>query len=149
MKGALFRNLCMLTRHLRVSPLKETPSLSPFSLSFSASTGPCTRFFSSSSRNTVSDQPHFSRTHNKDNPINVEHISNEEVLRRVAKLREGDEEAIPSLFEAILQRSLAGKPIEDDPELMREILGKGTNSEDEDDDYSDLEGSSDIDDDVK
>ncbi|MED6209518.1 hypothetical protein PIB30_055419 [Stylosanthes scabra] len=147
MKGALFRNLCMLTRHLRVSSFKQTPSLSPFSFSCSASTAPCTRFFSSSSRNTVSDQPHFSRTHNKDDTIDVEDISNEEVLRRVAKLREGDDEAIPCLFEAILQRSLAGKPIEDDPELMKEILGKGTDSEN--DDYSDLEGSSDIDDDVK
>ena len=65
----------------------------------------------------------------------------------MAKLQEGDDEAIPSVFEAILQRYLAGKPIEDDQELMKEILGKGTGSEDEDDelDYSDVEGTSDID----
>ncbi|KAE9588232.1 hypothetical protein Lalb_Chr22g0353211 [Lupinus albus] len=61
--------------------------------------------------------------------------------------------AIPSVFEAILQRYLTGKPIEDDQELMKEILGKGTVSEDEDEDDddddefdSDLEGMSDIDD---
>ncbi|KAL1318466.1 hypothetical protein HN51_070788 [Arachis hypogaea] len=153
MKGALFRNLSLFTRHLRLSPFNATPPSSSFSLSLAASTALCTRFFSSSSRNTVSDQPNFSHTHNKNDPIDVEDISNEELKRRVARLREGDDEAIPSLFEAILQRSLAGKPIEDDPELMRDILGKGTDSEvedeDEDDDYSDWEESSDIDDDGK
>ena len=45
-----------------------------------------------------------------------------ELKRRVAKLQEGDAEAIPSVFEAILQRYLAGKPIEADQELMRGIL---------------------------
>lgn len=75
-----------------------------------------------------------------------------ELKRRVAKLREGDPEAIPSVFEAILQRSLTGKPIEADQELMREILGKGSGSEEEDDNDedceldSDLEGMSEIDD---
>lgn len=56
-----------------------------------------------------------------------------ELKRRVAKLQEGDAEAIPSVFEAILQRYLAGKPIEADQELMRGILGKWTLSEDEED----------------
>ena len=51
----------------------------------------------------------------------------------MAKLQEGDAEAIPSVFEAILQRYLAGKPIEADQELMRGILGKWTLSEDEED----------------
>lgn len=76
----------------------------------------------------------------------------EEFKRRVAKLQEGDAEAIPSVFEAILQRSLSGKPIDADQELMREVLGKGTGSEEEDDDDveedefdSDLEGMSDTD----
>ncbi|KAG2385163.1 uncharacterized protein HKW66_Vig0122550 [Vigna angularis] len=59
--------------------------------------------------------------------------------RRVAKLQEGDAEAIPSVFEAILQRSLVGKPIEADEELMKEILGKRTLSEDEEEFDSDWE----------
>lgn len=76
----------------------------------------------------------------------------EELKRRVARLQEGDEDAIPSLFEAIMQRYLTNKPIEADPELMKEILGKGTVSESEEDEddeeeewESDLEGMSDID----
>ncbi|KOM54421.1 hypothetical protein LR48_Vigan10g031300, partial [Vigna angularis] len=63
----------------------------------------------------------------------------EELKRRVAKLQEGDAEAIPSVFEAILQRSLVGKPIEADEELMKEILGKRTLSEDEEEFDSDWE----------
>ncbi|XP_004512888.1 uncharacterized protein [Cicer arietinum] len=91
---------------------------------------------------------------NNQQPLDVEEISNEELKRRVARLKEGDEEAIPSVFEAILQRYLTGKPIEADQDLMREILGKGEESkdddeededEDEDEFDSDLEGLSDSD----
>lgn len=58
-----------------------------------------------------------------------------ELKRRVAKLQEGDAEAIPSVFEAILQRYLVGKPIEADEELMKEILGRRTLSEDEEEEF--------------
>lgn len=71
-----------------------------------------------------------------------------ELKRRVAKLKDGDTEAIPSVFEAILQRYLTGKPIEADEELMREILGKGTGSEDDEEDEhdSDWDGTDDTED---
>lgn len=74
--------------------------------------------------------------------------------RRVARLKEGDDDAIPAVFEAVLQRYLTGKPIDADQDLMREILGKGTVSKDDDeededefdsDSDSDLEGMSDTD----
>lgn len=75
-----------------------------------------------------------------------------ELKRRVARLKEGDDEAIPAVFEAVLQRYLTGKPIDADQDLMREILGKGTVSKDDDeededefDSDSDLEGMSDTD----
>lgn len=55
-----------------------------------------------------------------------------ELKRRVARLREGDDDAIPEVFEAVLQRYLTGKPIEADQDLMRDILGKGTESKDDD-----------------
>ncbi|TKY44752.1 hypothetical protein E2542_SST31030 [Spatholobus suberectus] len=112
MNANLLRNLSFHARRLRLSP---TPSL--FSL-------PAPTF---SSRSHAPDKPHSL----------VEDISNEELKRRVAKLQEGDAEAIPSVFEAVLQRYLAGKPIEADDELMREILGKGTGSEDDDEDEFD------------
>lgn len=55
-----------------------------------------------------------------------------ELKRRVARLREGDDDAIPEVFEAVLQRYLTGKPIDADKDLMRDILGKGTESNDDD-----------------
>lgn len=58
-----------------------------------------------------------------------------ELKRRVAKLQEGDAEAIPSVFEAVLQRYLVGKPIEADEELMKEILGKRSLSEDDEEEF--------------
>ncbi|XP_027358346.1 uncharacterized protein LOC113867305 [Abrus precatorius] len=120
MNPNLLRNLSFHARRLRLPP---TPSL--LSL-FSSRTNP---------------PPLSHHTHNKRDPL-VEDISNEELMRRVAKLQEDGADAIPSMFEAILQRYLTGNPIEADKELMREILGKGTESEDDEDDEldSDLEG---------
>ncbi|CAJ1952007.1 unnamed protein product [Sphenostylis stenocarpa] len=111
MNAIFLRNLSFHARRLRLSP---TPSL----FSFTSPT-------SFSSRSNAPDKPHSL----------VEDISNEELKRRVAKLQEGDAEAIPSVFEAILQRYLTGKPIEADEALMKEILGKRTLSEDEEDEF--------------
>ncbi|KAK7314601.1 hypothetical protein VNO77_33128 [Canavalia gladiata] len=122
MNANLVRNLSFYARRIRLSP---------------------TRIFFSSRSN----QPSPSHTHNKDDSL-LQDITNQELKRRVAKLQEGDPEAIPSVFEAILQRYLTGKPIEADQELMREILGKGTVSEDDEEDEldSDLEAINDADD---
>ncbi|KAL2321159.1 hypothetical protein Fmac_030128 [Flemingia macrophylla] len=121
MNSNILRNLSFHARRLRLSP---TPSLFSFT--------------SFSSKPNTSD-PH--KPHSL-----VQDITNDELKSRVAKLKEGDAEAIPSVFEAILQRYLAGKPIEADDELMREILGKGTGSEDEEDEFdSDWEETDDTD----
>ncbi|XVF12282.1 hypothetical protein REPUB_Repub08aG0102100 [Reevesia pubescens] len=40
---------------------------------------------------------------------------------RIQKFFDGDEEAIPSIFEGILKRKLSGKHEESDDELMQEI----------------------------
>ncbi|KAH1086159.1 hypothetical protein AAZX31_07G092800 [Glycine max] len=106
MNANLLRNLSFHARRLRFSPTPTVTAPTCFS-----------------SRSHAPDKPHSL----------VEDISDEELKRRVAKLQEGDAEAIPSVFEAILQRYLAGKPIEADQELMRGILGKWTLSEDEED----------------
>ncbi|XP_020217863.1 uncharacterized protein LOC109801254 [Cajanus cajan] len=124
MNANILRNLSFHARRLRLSP---TPRL----FSFTASTS-----FSSRSHTPDTHKPHSL----------VQDITNEELKRRVEKLKEGDAEAIPSVFEAILQRYLAGKPIEADDELMREILGKGAGSEDEEDEFdSDWEETDDTD----
>lgn len=43
---------------------------------------------------------------------------------QIDKYFRGDEEAIPSIFEAILKRKLTGKHEEDDKKLMEEIPGQ-------------------------
>ncbi|KAJ1387725.1 hypothetical protein SESBI_39712 [Sesbania bispinosa] len=138
MNANFLRNLSFHARRFRLSPFNRNPNPTP---SLLLTLSPHSTFFFSSR----SDQPNNLK---KQEPLDdVEDISNEELKRRVARLREGDEEAIPPVFEAILQRYLTGKPIEEDQELMREILGNGTRSEnDEEDEFdSDLEGMSDTD----
>ncbi|KAK6261379.1 hypothetical protein QUC31_007195 [Theobroma cacao] len=48
-------------------------------------------------------------------------VSNEELKMRIQRYFDGDEEAIPSIFEGILKRKLSGKHEESDDELMKEI----------------------------
>ncbi|CAK8534073.1 unnamed protein product [Lathyrus sativus] len=143
MNTILLRNISFHAHRIRLSyPYKSSPSL----LSLSQPTS----FFSS--RSDSDPPPYIPHTHDnkqQQQPLDVEEISNEELKRRVARLKEGDDDAIPAVFEAVLQRYLTGKPIDADQDLMREILGKGTVSKDEDEDEfdsdSDLEGMSDTD----
>lgn len=60
-----------------------------------------------------------------------------ELKMRIDSYYSGNQEALPSIFEAILKRKLAGKDEETDEKLMEEILGHGQ------------ERLSDIDDDVE
>ena len=66
-----------------------------------------------------------------------------ELKKLIDKFYAGDAEAIPSIFEAILKRKLAGKYEEADKELMEEIVGKTHESSN---DIDDEESSDDIDD---
>lgn len=89
-------------------------------------------------------------------------MSTEELRQRIGKYLEGDVEALPSIFEAILARKLSGKHEDSDDELMEKIRSKtqhddqhriigldGNEQIDSDEDLSDLdEDSSDIDEDL-
>lgn len=65
-----------------------------------------------------------------------------ELKKLIEKFYAGDEEAIPSIFEAILKRKLAGNNDEADKELMEEIVGKNRELLD---DIDDEESESDLD----
>ncbi|XP_052192801.1 uncharacterized protein LOC127801593 [Diospyros lotus] len=60
----------------------------------------------------------------KEVSINVEDVSNKELKMRLEKYFKGDEEALPSIMEAILARKLTGKHEETDDELMDELRMK-------------------------
>ncbi|MQL79846.1 hypothetical protein Taro_012291 [Colocasia esculenta] len=51
----------------------------------------------------------------------VEDVSNAELKQQIEKYFKGDEEALPSIMEAILRRKLTGKHEETDDELMEEL----------------------------
>ncbi|KAJ0048479.1 hypothetical protein Pint_16569 [Pistacia integerrima] len=116
MKRTLF-----YARNFLLFPPKFNAShkISPIQLAFSAR--PTVRFYTSES-----DSSNFARTQNDNGGADVEDVSNEELKRRIEKYLEGDEEAIPSIFEAILSRKLAGKHEESDDELMEEIRRKNS-----------------------
>ncbi|XP_016500890.1 uncharacterized protein LOC107819303 [Nicotiana tabacum] len=60
--------------------------------------------------------------HTDDNNLQDEDdISNKALKKQIDRFFEGDEEAFPSIFEAILKRKLAGKSEESDEELMNEL----------------------------
>ncbi|XP_015069621.1 uncharacterized protein LOC107014284 [Solanum pennellii] len=72
------------------------------------------RFTSKSSNQPPADS-------NNNNLQDEDDISNKALKKQIDKFFEGDEEAFPSIFEAILKRKLAGKSEESDKELMNEL----------------------------
>lgn len=66
-----------------------------------------------------------------------------ELRRRIDKFLEGDADAIPSIFEAILKRKLAGKHDESDDELMEEIRHNTPGASKEEEDEEEEEETSD------
>lgn len=77
----------------------------------------CRRFTSKSSNQPPADAPDSSNN----NLQEEDDISNKALKKQIDKFFEGDEEAFPSIFEAILKRKLAGKSEESDKELMNEL----------------------------
>ncbi|MFQ6666230.1 hypothetical protein Gotur_032665 [Gossypium turneri] len=85
-------------------------------------------FYSSESDFPVKKKPDaiiesasVAEAHVKDVALPVEDVSNKELKTRIKKYFEGDEEALPSVLEAILRRKLTGKHEETDDELMDEL----------------------------
>ncbi|KAL6988158.1 hypothetical protein U1Q18_013905 [Sarracenia purpurea var. burkii] len=60
----------------------------------------------------------------RDVSVDVEDVGNKDLKMRIEKYFKGDEEALPSIVEAILARKLAGKHEETDDELMEELRMK-------------------------
>ncbi|KVI04479.1 uncharacterized protein LOC112525860 [Cynara cardunculus var. scolymus] len=56
-----------------------------------------------------------------ENTANEEDVSSAELRTQIDKFYKGDIEAIPTIFESILKRKLAGKHEESDDELMNEF----------------------------
>lgn len=153
---ALYSRALHLSPHLKLNPnrnagtsrkcISKSPILS--------SLPPRLRFFSTS-ENGSSDQTPEPNTGSSPDPqpetklelsgdkqaaVNVGDVSNKELKQRLNEYFEkGDEEALPSILEAILQRKLTGKHEETDDELLEELQMKPL------DDVRDSEFDSDLD----
>ncbi|KAF3976766.1 hypothetical protein CMV_000083 [Castanea mollissima] len=112
-----------------------------FPSSLVASTQSPLRLYSSNGNGS-----NLTHTQKPNSSLDTEDISNPELKKLIDKFYEGDAEAIPSIFEAILKRKLAGKYEEADKELMEEIVGKTHESSDDiEDEESNEEFESDLD----
>ncbi|XVE64018.1 hypothetical protein DITRI_Ditri07aG0067700 [Diplodiscus trichospermus] len=111
MKEALLRNmyffpcrfLLFSAKSITFNSLPKKQSL----FSIAASTRSQLRFYSSEFHSTKDDGD--------------DDVSKNELKLRIQKFFDGDEDAIPSIFEGILKRKLSGKHEESDDELMKEI----------------------------
>ncbi|XP_055825756.1 uncharacterized protein LOC129894211 [Solanum dulcamara] len=113
MKRSLARNVYLCSRSLLMpNPYPSTSSFWPS----------CRRFTSKSSNQPPagSNSGHIPDSNNS-NLQDEDDISNKALKKQIDKFFEGDEEAFPSIFEAILKRKLAGKSEESDEELMNEL----------------------------
>ncbi|PSR96537.1 Ankyrin repeat domain-containing protein [Actinidia chinensis var. chinensis] len=122
MKRILLRHLSLYTRRF-LSPiaLKPRPNANSSALtSLSPSLFLKLRPLSSKAGTKSNSAP----TQKEQSPADEDDVSTEELRRRIDKYFEGDDKAIPSIFEAILKRKLSGKHDESDDELMQEFRGK-------------------------
>ncbi|XWS10011.1 hypothetical protein CRYUN_Cryun39dG0038900 [Craigia yunnanensis] len=75
-----------------------------------------------SNKVAAAESPSLPQAQVKDVALDVEDVNNKELKTRIEKYFKGDEEALPSILEAILQRKLVGKHEETDDELMDEMV---------------------------
>ncbi|CAN6577885.1 unnamed protein product [Malus baccata var. baccata] len=127
MRRALLSNLSLYTRNRLLSPQTFNPNPTPLLVPLARSTQSLlSRFFSSEgdssaeSPNPAADSSLIS-TKKKDASVEVKDVNNKELKERIDKYFKGDEEALPAILEAILQRRLAGKHEETDDELIDEL----------------------------
>ncbi|CAK9329967.1 unnamed protein product [Citrullus colocynthis] len=129
MKWILLRNLSLRARnHLLHSPAYTANAFSPLSLSAPATSR--FRLFSSDNDSPPKEdsqtapEANLVSTQKKEISLDVQDVSNKELKMRIDKYFKGDEEALPSILEAILQRKLVGKHEDTDDELVEELRMK-------------------------
>ncbi|KAI3735909.1 hypothetical protein L6452_15434 [Arctium lappa] len=82
------------------------------------------RKYCSSKSESSSENPNSYYSENEiqnENTADEEDVSSAELKTQIDKFYKGDYEAIPTIFESILKRKLAGKHEESDDELMNEV----------------------------
>lgn len=134
----VLRNASLYARCL-VGPPTSKPALNPSPSSFSEWARPLPRRFCSSGNDSSGETPKTAASETglapleaqevavdaasqkKEVSLDVKDVSNKELKMMIDKYFGGDEEALPSILEGILQRKLAGKHEETDDEVTEEL----------------------------
>ncbi|KAE8124886.1 hypothetical protein FH972_019731 [Carpinus fangiana] len=136
MKRSLLKHASLGARSLLLSPSTYRPSPSSSLAPLAASTQ--FRVDLHSFESVSSNKSNLTQTQKMVFSTDVEDVSDQELKNRIEKFYAGDAEAVPSIFEAILKRKLAGKDDEAEKKLMEQICGKrGKPLEDDDDEEFD------------
>ncbi|XP_004303117.1 PREDICTED: uncharacterized protein LOC101309172 [Fragaria vesca subsp. vesca] len=123
MRRTLLRNLSLYARN-RLATSNPSPSLATsttrlFSSDENESSSPND---SSPEKPNPSPESTLSQILKKDSSVQLQDINNKEMKTRMEEyLKDGKEEALPSILEAILQRKLAGKHDDTDDELVDDL----------------------------
>lgn len=158
MRGALFRNASLCARRLLLSPRITTPQpssspnvpfLSPIATPFPP------RLFSSESDSSGENPPPpessspIEPSNKKD--LAVEDVGNKELKARIEKyFNEGNEDALPGIIEALLQRRLVDKHGDTDDEVMDALQNQPFKDDVKDEDFeSDFEEAHSTDDELE
>ncbi|KAG6589616.1 hypothetical protein SDJN03_15039, partial [Cucurbita argyrosperma subsp. sororia] len=126
MNWSLLRNVSLRARsHLLNSPTYRSNAVPPRLLS-APSTSQFRLFSSENDLPPKEDSGSVSEanlvpTQKKEISLDVQDVSNKELKMRIDKYFKGDEEALPSILEAILRRKLVGKHEDTDDELVEEL----------------------------
>ncbi|CAL5213961.1 unnamed protein product [Lathyrus oleraceus] len=126
MRRTLLRNASLFTRNLLHHHSSSTVPLAVSSHS---------RFRLFSSDEKPSPVPSIKDTA----PVEIEDVDNKELKSRIDKYLKGDEQMLPSIMEAIMQRKLSGKHEDTDDELMEELSMEPIDDVDDKDFESDFE----------
>ncbi|CAK8534795.1 unnamed protein product [Lathyrus sativus] len=134
----------MSSNHSNTDPPPPKPPFNPqpVTLHYSSSTAAFvvsspSRFRLFSSDEKASQPPSIKDTA----PVEIEDVDNKELKSQIDKYLKGDEQMLPSILEAIMQRELSGKHEDTDNELMEELSMKPIDDVDDQDfefDFEDL-----------
>ncbi|KAK7319148.1 hypothetical protein RJT34_03866 [Clitoria ternatea] len=125
MRRTLLRNASLYTRNLLHHSSSSTTTATATATAASTRR-PRLRLFSSASDKNPP-------------PVTVEDVDNKELKARIESYFKGDEQALPSIMEAILQRKLSGKHDDTDDELMDEFSAQPIDGVDDREFESDFE----------
>lgn len=125
-RTAQLTNSLTFTRSFLSFPQNSRSSIQNILPPASLSKSKALRFFSSetgpSDQNPESSPESISvQSQAKDASLDVQDVDNKELKKRIEQYFKGDEEALPSILEAILARKISGKHEDTDDELMDEL----------------------------